>query len=134
MVAYYLLKSEPEDFPWSKVKAERVVRWDGIRNYQARNYMRIMDIGDLCLFYHSGKDPAVVGIAKVVSKSYQDPADDTGKFLAIDIAYSKDMEEPFTLKAMKNNVLLSEMKIIKQTRLSISPLTELEYHTIAKAV
>ena len=89
-----------------------------------------MDIGDLCLFYHSGRNPEIVGIAQVISKAYQDPVDETGKFLAIDIQYVKDLHPTIPLRTMKTIDALSNMKIMRQTRLSISPLTEEEYQVI----
>ncbi|CAG7599144.1 MAG: EVE domain-containing protein [Candidatus Midichloria sp.] len=127
---YWLLKSEQDTYSWDMLKKDIKTRWDGIRNYQARNYMSQMQPGELCLFYHSGKNPAVVGIASVISKAYLDPNDDSEKFLAIDIGYEFDINKKVLLSEMHNTNELKGMKILKQTRLSISPVTEVEWSKI----
>jgi len=129
---YWLLKSEPETYSWTTLSGDIETRWDGIRNYQARNYMKQMKIGDSCFFYHSGKDPGIVGLAEVASEAYPDPNDDTGKFLAINIKYKSEIKRKISLKEIAKTENLCNMKILKQSRLSISPVTEDEWLQLLK--
>ena len=125
---YWLLKSEPKDYSWFDLKHDIKVRWDGIRNYQARNYMLQMQVGDLGFFYHSGKKPGVIGVIKVISEPYAD-VNDT-RFVAVDIQYHQEIQNNVPLNKIAQNAELNQMKILKQSRLSISPVTQGQWNKI----
>lgn len=110
--------------------AEKKTMWDGVRNYAARNNMRMMEKGDLVLFYHSVKDPQVVGLAEVVRTHYPDPTADKGDWSVVDIAPLKPFKIPVPLKQIKAEPSLSEMALVKISRLSVSPVLEAEFEKI----
>ena len=125
---YWLLKSEPEDYSWSDLKRDVKIRWDGIRNYQARNYMLRMQIGDLGFFYHSRKNSGIVGIISIISNPYID-VNDT-RFVVIDIQYYQEIKSNVLLSTIAQTMELSEIKILKQPRLSVSPVTPQQWNKI----
>jgi len=133
---YWLVKSEPGAYSW-----ERFVRdadqkgaehWDGVRNYQARNNMRAMKLDDLVLFYHSVKEKRVVGVATVTREHYQDPTTDDERWSVVDLAPVIAVAEPVTLATIKAEPKLSEMALIKQSRLSVMPVAKAEFNLILK--
>ncbi len=129
---YWLLKSEPSAWSWddqSKVKKEM---WDGVRNYQARNNLMKMKKGDLCFFYHSVNEKKIVGIVEVVKKHYPDPTDITNKFVVVDIKTKKKLKNPVSLKQIKSQKKLSDLALIKQSRLSVMPIDEESWYLINK--
>lgn len=130
---YWLLKSEPTCYSWEDQVREHTTSWDGIRNYQARNNMQAMAIGDLCFFYHSStKIPAVVGIVKVVGL-YQAEDPSTGgdpRFGYVTVACEKALPHPVTLKQIKDTPVLHDMPLITQSRLSVMPLSDVHWQTI----
>ena len=149
---YWLMKSEPDVFSFEDLKArpKQTEPWDGVRNYQARNYMRdAMKVGDLILFYHSNtKPPGVAGIAEVASAPYPDPTafDKQSKYydsksdrhsprwILVDVKYKADLKQFVSLESIKANPKLSEMRILqKGNRLSITPVTQAEFLAIQKA-
>lgn len=127
---YWLIKSEPDVYPWSQMVRDKTTCWDGVRNYQARNHLRAMKKGDLLLYYHSGDERSVVGIAKVVREAYPDPKDTA--WTAVDVASVKPMAKPVPLSVIKAEKALQGMVLVKQSRLSVSPVTEKEFEAIAK--
>lgn len=145
---YYLMKSEGDCYPISQLKKDKVSPWSGVRNYQARNYMKEMNVGDMVLFYHSSSKPTgVFGLAKVVKKAHADmsaldPKDEHFDskstkekpiWECVDVAYVSTFEKPVTLEEMKKEELLGKMKIFtKGSRLSITPVTKAEYEHICK--
>lgn len=121
---YWLIKSEPSSYSWQDLEKEKVTKWDGVRNYQAQNNMKAMKVGDLALFYHSIKDKAAVGIAEVCKEHYM--ADDP-KFGQVDVKFYKPLKKAVTLQDMKTNSRLKELKMLKQSRLSVSEVDENEW-------
>ena len=129
---YWLLKSEPSTWSWddqSKVKKEM---WDGVRNYQARNNLMKMKKGDLCFFYHSVNEKKIVGIVEVVKEHYPDPTDITNKFVVVDIKTKKKLKNSVSLKQIKSQKKLSDLALIKQSRLSVMPIDEESWYLINK--
>ena len=147
---YWLMKSEPTDFSIDDLEKSKTIDWYGIRNYQARNFMRdAMSVGDGVLFYHSNtKPPGIVGLAEVASQAYPDPTafDKQSKYydeksdpnnprwFLVDVAYKKDFKHQVSLEAMKAMPELAEMKVLqKGNRLSITPVSEQEFKAICAA-
>jgi predicted RNA-binding protein with PUA-like domain len=127
---YWLVKSEPNSYSWDDLVANGEDIWDGVRNYQARNFLREMKISDLVYFYHSGKDKAIVGITEVAEEAFPDPQD--GEWVAVRIKAKNKLKNPIPLSRLKSEDLLSEMLLIKQSRLSVMALTKSEFETILK--
>jgi len=125
MSGIYLLKSEPSVFSFERLLREKKTVWDGIRNYEARNNLREMEKGDLCLFYHSNDGKEIVGVAKVVRVAYQDPTTDED-WSAVEIAPVKALEEPVTLATLKAHPTLKEMALVKKSRISVTKVTPKE--------
>lgn len=127
---YWLIKSEPFKYSWSQFLKDQVTFWDGVRNYQARNNLTAMSIGDLCLYYHSNEGKEVVGIAEVVKEAYQDPTTSDTAWVVVDVKPHSTLKNPVSLHNMKSNPDLSKMGLIRQPRLSVIALTEHEFNTI----
>jgi predicted RNA-binding protein with PUA-like domain len=130
--AYWLVKSEPSVYPWSKLVAEGTAVWDGIRNFEARNNLRAMKKGDLVFFYHSNEGKDVVGVARVKREAYQDPTtkDD---WSVVDIEPVKPLARPVTLEEMRGIKALADMAILRKSRLSVSPVTKGELAAVLSA-
>ena len=131
-VNYWLLKSEPSTWSWDDQVKAGVEMWDGVRNYQARNNLIKMKKKDLCFFYHSVSEKSIIGIVEVVKEHYPDPTDKTGKFVVTDLRTKKKLKKAVSLEEIKSNPKLSNMALIKQSRLSVMPLTKIEWDTIIK--
>jgi predicted RNA-binding protein with PUA-like domain len=131
-VNYWLLKSEPSTWSWEDQVKAGVEMWDGVRNYQARNNLMSMKKKDLCFFYHSVSEKSIIGIVEVVKEHYPDPTDKTGKFVVTDLRTKKKLKKAVSLEEIKSNPKLSNMALIKQSRLSVMPLTKIEWDTIIK--
>lgn len=129
---YWLVKSEPNTYSIEQMKSDKKTLWDGVRNYQARNFMREMKKGDKALFYHSGKDKAVVGEVDIVKEHYQDPTTDDANWVAVDVKFSKILSKPVTLSEIKATKSLSKMLLVTNSRLSVMSITDKEYDTILK--
>lgn len=127
---YWLVKSEPFKFSWEQFEKDKKAVWDGVRNYQARNYLRLMEKGDLALFYHSNEGLCVVGIAKVVKTAYQDPTTEDQNWVAVDLKPFKKLKKPVGLSTMKSDKRLENLGLIRQGRLSVSSVTEDEFNRI----
>lgn len=124
---HWLAKSEPSKYPWQQLVADRRTRWDGVRNFEARNNLRAMKKGDLILFYHSNEGKEIVGIAKVVKEAYPDPTAEDGDWSVVDVAPVKALTAPVALAAIKADRKLSQMALIKRSRLSVVPVTPEEF-------
>lgn len=126
MGKFWLLKTEPEEWSWEHQAANNgVSQWDGVRNAQARNNMKAMNVGDLCFFYHSGKkDKQIVGIVKVIKEFYADPSDPSGKYGVVDVEAVSPFEKPVTLAQIKQDEELKDLVMLKQPRLSVVPVTD----------
>ena len=132
MINYWLIKSEPSNWSWQDQVKEVETMWDGVRNYQARNNLMKMKKKDLCFFYHSVYEKKIVGIVEVSKEYYPDPTDQTGKFVVSDVKTSKKLKKPVTLEQIKNNPKLSNIALIKQSRLSVMQLKKTEWDEIIK--
>jgi predicted RNA-binding protein with PUA-like domain len=128
---YWLVKSEPFKYSWEQFLKDKRTFWDGVRNYQARNNLRAMKKDDTVLFYHSNEGLAVVGIAKVVKESYQDPTTEDPQWVAVDLAPVETFKTPVTLSKMKQDKRLQNIGLIRQAQLSVMPLTKEEFEVIA---
>lgn len=130
---YWLVKSEPDKYGWSHFTAQGRAVWDGVRNYQARNNLMAMQVGDQVLFYHSVTNPGVVGIAKVVREAYPDPtAPDDPRWRVVELEPLMPLNNPVTLAQIKAEPLLANMGLIKQSRLSVMPIRPDEFELIVK--
>jgi len=124
---YWLVKSEPEAYSWSQFVKDGKTAWTGVRNYQARLNLRAMKKGDLACFYHSVTDKQVVGIARVVKEAYPDPTAEDGDWVCVDLEPAQPLKEPVSLDAIKGEKALKEMMLIKNSRLSVQPVTAAEF-------
>ncbi|MEZ5892150.1 MAG: EVE domain-containing protein [Parvularculaceae bacterium] len=133
-MAYWLLKSEPDVWGWDQQKkaGAKGEPWTGVRNAQARNFIRDMKKGDLAFFYHTGDEKQVVGVVKVVKEAYQDPTSDDARWLVVDVAAVEPFAKPVTLAAIKAEPKLAEMKLVKAARLSVQPVTDAEWKAVRK--
>jgi predicted RNA-binding protein with PUA-like domain len=132
MKSFWLVKQEPSSYSWSDFTTEGGTSWTGVRNYTARNNLRGMGKGDEVLFYHSGENKAVVGIARVTRTAYRDPTAAEGDWSAVDLVPLKPLRRPVTLREIKDNPRLRKVQLIRQSRLSVMPLTSEEFRTIVK--
>lgn len=125
---YWLAKSEPETYSWEDLIRDKKTGWDGVRNYQARNNLKAMKNGDKVFFYHSADVKAVVGIAKVSKEAYPDPTDQD--WVAVELTFDKKLKKPVPLSLVKATKKLSNMVLVKSSRLSVQPVTEDEFNAI----
>ena len=131
-INYWLLKSEPSTWSWDDQVKVGVEMWDGVRNYQARNNLMSMKKKDLCFFYHSVSEKLIIGIVEVVKEHYPDPTDKTGKFVVTDVRAKRKLKRAVSLEEIKTIPQLSKIALIKQSRLSVMPLTKIEWDIILK--
>lgn len=129
---YWLVKSEPEAYSWSRFVSEGKAVWDGVRNYQARNNLKAMAKGDLVLFYHSVSDKEVVGTARVVKEHYPDPTADSDKWVVVELVPENQLRHPVTLEQVKKDERLENIALVKQARLSVMPLKREEFDAIVE--
>ena len=131
-MAYWLFKSEPSTWSWEqqKAKGDAGEEWDGVRNYQARNFMRDMKIGDLGFFYHSQKDKEIVGIVEVCAEAHPDSTTDDDRWECVDIKAVRDVAKPVTLDQIKAEPSLADMILVRNSRLSVQPVTADEWATV----
>ncbi len=127
---YWLVKSEPFKYSWDQFVADGSTYWDGVRNYQARNNLKEMRKGDQVLFYHSNEGMEVVGTAKVIKESYQDPTTDDDRWVAVDLKPVKALKRPVTLVEIKQDDRLKNIALLRQSRLSVMPVGEDDFHVI----
>jgi predicted RNA-binding protein with PUA-like domain len=132
MKDFWLVKQEPSSYSWSDFIAEGGTAWTGVRNYAARNNLRKMSNGDEVLFYHSGEDKSVVGIAKVTRPAYPDPTAKEGDWSAVNLAPIKSLRHSVSLREVKDNRRLRNIPLVRQSRLSVMPLAESEFRQIVK--
>lgn len=127
-MAYWLMKSEPDVYGWNTLKSDGIAPWTDVRNYQARNNMKAMKKGDRVFFYHSNIGREIVGIMKVVREHYPDPKDE--RFVLVDVTAEKEFKTPVTLADIKADDRLHNIALIRQSRLSVMPITEEEWKII----
>src|SRR5690242_20785458 len=130
---YWLVKQEPGDYSWSDLEKDGRTAWTGVRNFQARSNLRAMKKGDLAFFYHSGDEKQVVGVAKVVKEAYLDPSGPAAEdWSSVDVAPAKALSKPVTLAEIKGQKQLQDMKLVRQSRLSVSPVTSAQFEQILR--
>jgi predicted RNA-binding protein with PUA-like domain len=127
---YWLVKSEPFKYSWEKFEKDKLTTWDGVRNYQARNNLREMQLGDQVLFYHSNEGKEVVGVAEVVKTHYQDPTTTEIAWVVVDVKPVYPLKNPVSLSVLKSDPRLSNIGLIKQPRLSVIAITKEEFETV----
>jgi predicted RNA-binding protein with PUA-like domain len=132
MKSFWLVKQEPSAYSWSEFVAEGGTSWTGVRNYTARNNLRRMHKGDEVLFYHSGDDKAVIGIAKVMRTAYRDTTAKEGDWSTVDFAPVKPLRRPVTLREIKGDPRLKGIPLVRQSRLSVMPLSKSEFSEIVR--
>jgi predicted RNA-binding protein with PUA-like domain len=129
---YWLVKSEPEAYSWATFLNDRKTAWTGVRNFQARNHLRAMKSDDRVLFYHSGGEKSVVGLARVAKEFYPDPTADEGDWSCVILAVEMALVKPVTLTQIKADKILKEMVLAKHSRLSVSPVTAAQFERLLK--
>jgi predicted RNA-binding protein with PUA-like domain len=129
-MAYWLLKSEPSAYSWDRLVADGGTNWDGVKNAQALNNLRAMQPGDRAFFYHSNEGKDIVGVAEIVRSFYPDPKDKSGKLGMVDIKPVEPVARPVTLAEMKARPELAGMALIRQSRLSVCPVSDREWPVI----
>ena len=124
---YWLVKSEPESYSWATFVKDKRAAWTGVRNFQARNNLRAMKHGDLVLFYHSVSEKQVVGLARVDKEAYPDATADEGEWSCVDLVPVKPLARPVTLEQIKADRILVDMLLVKQSRISVTPVNEAHF-------
>jgi predicted RNA-binding protein with PUA-like domain len=134
MPGYWLMKSEPDVFSFQMLKSrgKKGEAWDGVRNFQARNNMKAMQLGDLAFFYHSNEGKEVVGIMEVIKLAHPDPKDGTGTWQCVDMRAVEDLPRPVTLVEIKDNPRLAKMVLVNNSRLSVQPVTPAEWAEVCR--
>ena len=130
LTGLWMVKQEPETYSWNDFVRDGRTDWTGVRNFQARNNLRQMRVGDRVLFYHSGTGKCVVGIAEVAKAAYQDPTADDAQWVAVDLKPVKPLKTEVPLAAIRYNPKLSNLPLIRQSQLSVMPLTKEEFEAI----
>ena len=128
----WLVKQEPEDYSWDDLVRDKKTAWTGVRNFQARNNLRKMKTGDTVLFYHSGKEKSVVGIAEVAKAAYPDPTADDDSWIAVDIKPVRRLPKPVSLTDIRANGKLRNLLLVRQSRLSVMPVSKEDFDEIVK--
>lgn len=129
-MAYWLVKSEPFKYSWDQLEKDGKTFWDGVRNYQARNNLKAMKKGEKVFFYHSNEGLEIVGIAEVAKAFYQDPTTEDPNWVVVDLKPYKRLKNPVTLATMKEDPRLEGLALVRQGRLSVSPVSDEEYTVI----
>lgn len=132
MLQYWLLKTEPGTYSFDQLSRDSSTHWNDVRNFQARNNLRKMTRDDLALIYHSGDEKAVVGIARVIREAYPDLDPEGGDWSQVDVQFVEKFKHPVTLAEIKRTESLQEIALIKQSRLSVMPITSAHYETLLK--
>lgn len=127
---YWLIKTEPSTWSWADQVTKKTTSWDGVRNYQAANNLKAMEVGDWCFFYHSVSDRQIVGIVEVTSTYHPDPSDKTGRFGMVEVAAVKPLKKPVSLDDIKLEPRLSHLALVRQSRLSVMPIDETAWKLI----
>lgn len=130
MKKQWLVKQEPDSYSWKNFTDDKKTSWTGVRNYTARNNLRAMNVGDEVFYYHTGEEKAVVGIAKVIRAAYPDATANEGDWVTVDLAPVRALARPVTLREIKADKRLKEMKLVRQSRLSVSPVSAEEFRII----
>jgi len=130
--SYWLVKSEPAKYAYADLERDGKTVWDGVRNFAAASHLKAMKTGDQVFYYHSQEGLAVVGVAEVVRGAFPDASDPTGRFVAVELKPVRELKRPVTLQEMKANPALAKLEMIRQGRLSVSPVRPEEWAAILK--
>jgi len=131
-MAYWLVKSEPDAFSWDQQVANGVEAWTGVRNALAANNLKAMRLGDLAFFYHSNVGKEIVGVVEVVREAYPDPTDTTGRWVCVDVRAVGPLPEPVTLATIKATPAFADLALVRQSRLSVMPVSSMHWSALAK--
>ena len=131
-MAKWLLKSEPFKYSWDQLVRDGRTHWDGVRNFQASNNLKAMRLGDRGFFYHSNEGVEIVGVVEIVREYYPDPSDPANRFGMVDLRPLMPLAKPVTLRQIKTEPSLSEMALVRQSRLSVSPVSEAEWRDVCR--
>ena len=131
-MAYWLIKSEPSAYSWDQLVKDKKTSWTGVRNFQAQINLKAMKTGDRAFFYHSGEGKEIVGIAEVVKTAYPDTTDKEGKSVTVDFKAVEPVKKPVTLAEIKADPKFKEMKLVRQSRLSVSPVSDEHWKLLMK--
>ncbi|GGF31040.1 ubiquinol-cytochrome c reductase [Aliidongia dinghuensis] len=126
-MAHWLVKSEPFKYSWSQMVADGRTHWDGVRNYQAANNLKAMQVGDRAFFYHSNEGKEIVGVVEIARTAYPDPGDETGRFVMVDVKPMMPVATPVTLAQIKADPRLADFALVRQGRLSVVPVRDAEW-------
>jgi len=126
----WLVKQEPTDYSWAELVTDGKTAWTGVRNFAARLHLRAMKKGDPVLFYHSGTGKEIVGVAKVLKAAYPDPTATEGDWSAVDLGPVKALKVPVPLSSIKNDAILRDMPLVRQSRLSVMPVTQTQFERV----
>jgi len=126
-MAYWLVKSEPFKYSWAQMVADGRTHWDGVRNYQAANNLKAMQVGDRAFFYHSNEGKEIVGVVEIARTAYPDPGDETGRFVMVDVKPLLPAPTPVTLARIKADPRLADFALVRQSRLSVVPVRDAEW-------
>lgn len=129
---YWLLKTEPDTYSWDQLVKDKTTNWSGVRSPAGRANLMKMKKGDHAFFYHTGDERQIVGVCEVTKESYRDPTDETGKFVQVDVRAVEPVPRPVTLAAIKADPKLAQMRLVREGRLSVSPVTPDEWKLVAK--
>lgn len=129
---YWLLKSEPYKYSWNDLERDQSTVWDGVRNFQARNNLKAMKKGDYAFFYHSNEGKEIVGVAQISKEAYPDPTSHDTKWVAVEVTPLCKLNPPVSLETLKNHSALQNMALLKQSRLSVCPVTSQEFELICQ--
>jgi predicted RNA-binding protein with PUA-like domain len=132
MEQYWLVKTEPGNYSWDDLVNDKSTFWDGVRNYQARNFMKEMKKGDRVLVYHSVNEKRIMGIAEVIKEWYQDPTTDDDRWVAVDIQAVEPLENKVTLAQIKSEPALEKLMLVRNSRLSVMPVSFDNFHKIVE--
>jgi predicted RNA-binding protein with PUA-like domain len=131
-MAYWLIKSEPSAYSWDQLVKDKKTSWTGVRNFQAQINLKAMKVGDRAFFYHSGEGKEIVGIAEVVKTAYPDSTDKEGKSITVDFKAVEPVKKKVTLAEIKADPKFKEMKLVRQSRLSVSPVSDEHWKLLLK--
>ena len=131
-MAYWLIKSEPSAYSWDQLVKDKKTSWTGVRNFQAQINLKAMKTGDRAFFYHSGEGKEIVGIAEITKAAYPDPTDKDGKAVAVDVRAVEPVKQPVTLGAIKADAKFKDFKLVRQSRLSVVPVSDEHWKLLLK--
>lgn len=131
-MAYWLFKTEPEEYSFVQLKEDRVAPWTGVRNFEARNNLQAMKMGDLVVIYHTGDEKEIAGFAEVVKEAYPDPTADTGSWVSVDVQFLADVGRGLGLEELRNTHNLSVMPVVERPRLSVHPVSDSQWSDLLR--